>query len=187
MGNKKKYSSITELRECLEKGIDIKVGDTFKATDIGGKAVFEIADVRKKYIYVIRKYVLNDEFDKGHYELDEFLDGEYYSSLPQELTDLIVERDGHKIFVPREKEIFGENVYSAKEKGKQWEIFKTTKGRIRTQDDKYGIARWYWESSPYVSYSTYFCYVTTAGAAYGNYASNAHGVLPCFRIVASAT
>lgn len=187
MGNKKKYSSITELRECLEKGIDIKVGDTFKATDIGGKAVFEIADVRKKYIYVIRKYVLNDEFNKDHYELDEFLDGEYYNSLPQELTDLIVERDGRKIFVPREKEIFGENIYSAEEKGKQWEIFKTTKGRIRTQDDKYGIARRYWESSPNVSYSSSFCYVTIAGAADGNVASTAYGVLPCFRIVASAT
>ena len=167
------------------KASTLKVGDRLVTEDIAGKAVFEVAEIRKKYIYMVRRYVLPDDYDKSHHELDSFLNGEYLDSLPKELTDIMGKRKGSRIFVPYFAEAFGDLEdcsWADKSKGKQWKIFKKTKGRIRLNADKYGYARWYWLASPFVGNSNYFCFVAATGAPNASTASTSTGVLPCFKI-----
>ena len=167
------------------KASALKVGDKLITEDIAGKAIFEVAEIRKKNIYMVRKYCLPRDYDKTHNDLDDFLNGEYLDSLPKELKDIMGKRKGSRIFVPWFNEVFGDAEdcdWADKSKGKQWKIFEKTIKKIRLDSEKYGYARWYWLASPYISNSTYFCAVTTSGAAYYYNASASYGVLPCFKI-----
>lgn len=176
---KRIYEYISEIRDAKADG-SLKVGDMYLTKDSEGEALFEIADIRKKKIILCRKYLLNDRPMNG---LMEYLNGEYYNSLEGELKEAIVERKGQKIFLPREVEVFGDYIYSEDtEKGKQWELFKNVKKRIKChyKDDERSDC--WWLSSPYVSVATAFCLVNTSGAAGSYYASNSFGVAPCFLI-----
>ena len=167
------------------KASTLKVGDKLITEDIAGKAIFEVAEIRKKNIYMVRKYCLPRDYDKTHNDLDDFLNGEYLDSLPKELRDIMGKRKGSRIFVPWFNEVFGDEEdcdWADKSKGKQWKIFEKTIKKIRLDGEKYGYARWYWLASPYISNSTHFCYVNTSGAAGHNYAGISYGVLPCFKI-----
>lgn len=167
------------------KASTLKVGDKLITEDIDGKAVFEVAEIRKKYIYMVRQHCLPDDYDQTHHDLDDFLNNEYLDTLPQELKNIMGKRKGSKIFVPLFNEVFGDVKdcdWADKSKGKQWKMFKTTKGKIRLNGNKYGYAKWYWLASPTVSNTTNFCIVNTSGAPSHNGASNSDGVLPCFRI-----
>ena len=167
------------------KASTLKVGDRLITEDIDGKAIFEVAEIRKKYIYMIRRYCLPDDYDQTHDDLMDFLNNDYLDTLPQELKDIMGKRKGSRIFVPWFKEVFGEREdcgWADQSKGKQWKLFKKGYGRIRLNASKRGCSRWYWLASPYISNSTAFCIVTTSGApAYGN-AGISYGVLPCFKI-----
>lgn len=163
----------------------INVGDELVTEDYDGKAIFQVAEIRKNHIYLIRKFLLEDDkpMKTDSFDLMEWLNDTYLRSLPQELRDWIVSRKDNHIFLPKEIEVFGDYRWSSEgEKGKQWELFKKTKQRIRLRGDKEGYACSWWECSPYVSGSTYFCFVATSGAANANDASFAYGVAPCFRI-----
>lgn len=167
------------------KASTLKVGDKLITEDIAGKAIFEVAEIRKKNIYMVRKYCLPRDYDKTHNDLDDFLNGEYLDSLPKELKDIMGKRKGSRIFVPWFNEVFGDVEdcdWADKSKGKQWKIFEKTIKKIRLDGEKYGYARWYWLASPYIGTSAGFCSVTTSGAADYNGASNSSGVLPCFKI-----
>lgn len=167
------------------KASTLKVSDKLITEDIAGKAIFEVAEIRKKNIYMVRKYCLPRDYDKTHNDLDDFLNGDYLDSLPKELRDIMGKRKGSRIFVPWFNEVFGDIEdcdWADKSKGKQWKIFKKTIKKIRLDSEKYGYARWYWLASPYISNSTNFCHVDTSGAAYYNTAGNSSGVLPCFKI-----
>ena len=167
------------------KASTLKVGDKLVTEDIAGKAIFEVAEIRKKTIIMVRKYCLPSDYDKTHDEIKDFLNNEYLDTISQELIDIMGKRKGSRIFIPWFKEVFGDIEdcsWADKSKGKQWKIFKTTKGKIRLDSNKHGFARWYWLASPFVSNSTDFCYVNTSGAPDGYYASASYGVLPCFKI-----
>ena len=167
------------------KASTLKVGDELEIYDIAGEAIFEVAEVRKKNIYMVRKYVLPDDYDKTHHELYDFLNNDYLNSLPEELEAIIKKRKGSRIFVPYFNEVYGEDFdcsWADRSKGKQWAIFKKTKGKIRIGGDKFGWARWYWLASPTISDSTHFCGVNASGAPDYTTASKSCGVLPCFKI-----
>ena len=172
--------TLDEFIAAME-GDELRVSDELITEDIDGKAIFQVADIRKKYIYMIRKFCLEEE--QTHDDLRGYLNTEYVNSLDGELVCRMKKRDGDYVFVPREIEVFGEYKYSdPNEKGKQWELFKKTKERIRLHKNKEGCAFWWWESSPYVSNSTAFCAVVSSGSADYTNASNSYGVAPCFRI-----
>lgn len=178
---------ILDLESFFEllKDDDLAVGDELITEDIDGKAIFQVADIRKKSVYMVRKFLLegckpmkDDDFD-----LISWLNTTYIDTLPGALTARMKRRENDLIFLPREKEVFGETRYSdPEEKGKQWEIFKKTKQRIRLIGSRTGAACYWWESSPHISNSTSFCVVSSAGTAAGSGAGPATGVLPCFRI-----
>lgn len=101
-------------------------------------------------------------------------------------TTLITASD--KVWLPTEKEIFGAITYAAATEAAvqvQYPIFTDASSRVRKLGEN-GSAVYWWESSPYVSDSTAFCNVHSAGAPYGYNASTANGVLPCFRIAPSS-
>ena len=167
------------------KASTLKVGDRLITEDIDGRAIFEVAEIRKKYIYMVRRYCLPDDYDQTHDDLMDFLNNDYLDTLPQELKDIMGKRKGSRIFVPWFKEVFGEREdcgWADQSKGKQWKLFKKGYGRIRLNASKRGCSRWYWLASPHISHSTAFCIVNTSGAPGYDYASYSIGVLPCFRI-----
>ena len=99
-----------------------------------------------------------------------------------QVNTLITSQD--YIWLPAEFEIFGARTYSGSAEDsvhRQYPIFTDAASRVRTLGAN-GAAVGWWESSPNVSASAYFCYVTTSGAANSSPASNAYGVAPCFRI-----
>ena len=177
------YESTEELKEARAAGA-LKAGDQFLTKDIDGEALFDIADVRKKKIILCRKYLLKNCAGMGtEGELLTWLDEDYYSSLPKEVQDNMKSRGDSMIFLPREVEVFGEHIYSDEaEKGRQWELFKNVKKRIKCHSKGDERSDWYWLSSPNVSNSTAFCSVGTSGAASNYGASNSNGVAPCFII-----
>ena len=83
-----------------------------------------------------------------------------------------------KLFLFSEIEIFGSTTYSKAGEGSQYSYFATAANRIKYLANGSGSASWWWERSPYGSYSSYFCGVNGGGDAYINGASYASGV--CF-------
>lgn len=149
-----RYYDLEDFEAEIKKD-EIWVGDELVTEDIDGKAIFQVADVRKKYVYMIRKFALADERPMDG--LPEWLNREYYDSLPAGLRAMISPRKGEDVFLPKEVEVFGEHHYSPEaEKGRQWELFKKRKQRIRLFQNKYGKPAYWWESSPFVSTSTHF-------------------------------
>lgn len=132
-----------------------------------------------------------------------WLNGTFYSELSDELKAVIAERTVQtsigsqsttlqnatdKIWLPREKEIFGSTTYAVATEAataNQFDIFATAAQRVKTLGSAGSAASW-WESSPDVSNSTVFCFATSSGTASGNNASSAYGVVPCFHIIAAA-
>lgn len=131
----------------------------------------------------------------------QYLDGEYYSGLSDEWQNVIstyafqasigsqsstLQNEEHKVWLPMEYNIFGATTYAAATEhttggNEQFAYFATAANRVKSIN---GTASAWWECSPNVGYTTYFCGVTAAGAANNSGASNANGVLPCFMIAA---
>ena len=132
-----------------------------------------------------------------------YLNQSFYATLPDDVTAYIAERtvqysSGNggsslvaatdKIWLPREKEIFGTVTNSTGTEGatcSQFPIYATSANRIKTMGVSGAINSW-WERSPYVRASTHFCAVGSGGSAGYGAASGAYGVAPCFQIIATA-
>jgi hypothetical protein len=123
-----------------------------------------------------------------------------YDLLPQAVKDAIVEKThkssaggqstslaehSDKLWLPTEWEIFGSITYAAgTENGnvnKHYAVFDSAGDRIKHLGTG-GAATSWWECSPSVSLSAYFCFVSTSGGANDSGASNSIGVPLCFRI-----
>lgn len=123
-----------------------------------------------------------------------------YDLLPQAVKDAIVEKThkssaggqstslvehSDKLWLPTEWEIFGSITYAAgTENGnvnKHYAVFDSTGDRVKHLGTG-GAATSWWECSPNVSYSTYFCVVGSGGGASYNGAGDSVGVPLCFRI-----
>ena len=65
-----------------------------------------------------------------------------------------------------------------KDEGETYPIFTDNASRIKNLANGAGSANCWWERSPNVTYSNYFCGVYSGGGAYNGYASTSSGV--CF-------
>lgn len=187
----------------------LRIGDEIADAD---GTIYQVAhiDAENSCFYFARKFllperhVMNEErTNEGGWnesQMAEYLNGEVYESMSPALREAIsvhetitskggrsheLQTRHDRVFLPTEKNVFGEAVFSAEEEAEQnprWELFKETKERIRTIGDEYGPAVSWWESSPDVSASAYFCGVHAAGTPRYRSASYANGVLPCFCI-----
>ena len=72
-----------------------------------------------------------------------------------------------KLFLFSEIEIFGSTTYSKAGEGSQYSYFATAANRIKYLANGSGSASWWWGRSPYGSYSSYFCGVSSNGGASG--------------------
>ena len=82
--------------------------------------------------------------------------------------------------LPAEREIFDARNYCNQTEYNalfQFDYYKTASNRVKKLG-KTGTASDWWERSPFCSYSTYFCYVNSCGAAYINGASISCGLAP---------
>lgn len=74
-------------------------------------------------------------------------------------------KDAMKIFLFSEQEIFGTKTYSAGNEGTQYSYFATAANRIKYMQNGAGVAKWWWERSPYVESSEAFCNVSNGYAS----------------------
>lgn len=127
-------------------------------------------------------------------EMQGYLDNEIWNLLPSDLQDVIatVDRkymDGDeekiyrtKLFLPSASEVFDENnCFGEENLYEQLNYYRDRHHRVKLNGFGGGSANW-WLSSPNSGSAAYFCFVATAGAAYGIGASNSFGVAPCFII-----
>ena len=90
---------------------------------------------------------------------------------------------GSKVWMPLEYEMFGKTTYSpATERStgnaRKYPIFTDNASRVKKLNNGSGEANWYWEASPFASYTAFFCIVDGYGGANVNSASDTYGV--CF-------
>ena len=78
-----------------------------------------------------------------------------------------------KLFLLSEVEIFGSTSYSRSGEGTQYDYYKAGNSKVKKRN---GSAASWWERSPNVSGSRYFCLVGSNGGANFNYAGYARGV-----------
>lgn len=81
--------------------------------------------------------------------------------------------------LPSEKEVFGSTTYansSAESSNSQFEYYKTSSNRVKASLD--GVARYWWERSPYSGSSNCFCIVSNGGSADSTDAYNSGGIAP---------
>ena len=78
-----------------------------------------------------------------------------------------------KLFLLSEIEIFGSVSYSESGEGTQYDYYKAGNSKVKKFN---GSASYWWERSPYGSYSASFCFVTSSGYATYASASRADGV-----------
>ena len=82
--------------------------------------------------------------------------------------------------LPAEKEIFDSRSSSNETEFNalfQFDYYKTTSNRVKRLG-KTGSAGFWWERSPYYSFSTHFCFVRSDGNAYVSSASYTYGLAP---------
>lgn len=111
-----------------------------------------------------------------------------FSSLPADLQKAIkavnkltsagnqsatINTTSDKLFLLSEVEIFGSTTYSKSGEGSQYAYYKAGNSKVKKVN---GSASYWWERSPYGSYSTHFCNVYSNGNADYNSASNSYGV-----------
>lgn len=81
--------------------------------------------------------------------------------------------------LPSEKEVFGSTTYansSAESSNSQFEYYKTSSNRVKASLD--GVARYWWERSPFSGDSNHFCFVYSGGNAHYSSANNGSGIAP---------
>lgn len=123
----------------------------------------------------------------------DYMEKEILPLLPKSLIDIITPRiivqniDGveykreSKLWLPSLTEVIGENGMTEEcdFKDKQFPIFKTKKGRVKSLENG-DVWQRYWLRSPYGS--TTFWFVYNNGIYSSNYANAIYSVCPCFSI-----
>lgn len=166
----------------------LKVGDEIAETlKDGRKVVFVVMDdgvIGLKNL-LGRHYMNEDWTNKGGWlacDMRRWLNSEVLALLPDELLAAIKPHkfgdEEDKLWLFSEMEVFGEREWTENDpdRGFQFEYFKNPVNRVKFDED--GDAIWWWERSPYASYSNDFCLVDSYGNASINSASYASGV--CF-------
>ena len=84
-----------------------------------------------------------------------------------------------------EFEIFGTRSYanSAEQNyQQQYQYYKNGNSKVKYRHSSTSSTALWWERSPYYNSSSYFCIVSTNGAANSNYARFSYGLAPAFRV-----
>lgn len=127
-----------------------------------------------------------------------YLNETIYPTLPSDLKSVIIDKThmrtagnqstsyvsaSDKLWLPTEWEIFGAATYGGESAtyNKHYSIFPDATSRIKKRVNSTTANAW-WESSPYVSGTAYFCRVSNGGNANSIGASDSHGVALCLRI-----
>lgn len=214
--NKTTWAGIKRMVDAGIESSYLHPGDNYSvALSTGETVVFEVmgvdtyagcVDFIAKDLILTMKQQHTTDTNAGGWDgsdLKKWLNETFYTYLPDDLKAVITARDikasagsqsssilstSCKIWLPAEYELFGKTTYAATTEAanlKQYPIFTDNTSRVKHLGPT-GAATWYWQVSPNVGTSTYFCYVYTDGSATTAAASAAEGVAPCFRIQKSA-
>lgn len=153
-----------------------------------GRVMVVIKDCMEK-MHAMNDYATNAGGWKDS-AMRKWLNEDVLPLLPKELQAMIVPRtirqkiDGEevqtqdKLWLPSFTEMFGTEKaaeWAPRDLGdEQFELFDSERSRVKEVPER--GTWWYWLRSPYASYSTRFCLVSSGGYADGSYASAAIGV-----------
>ena len=191
----KKAQADGKLGELLQLGDELDV--TLKT---GEELTAQVADTKGEHMKLVLKDCMKDErsmnkkpTNKGGWrdsDMRMWLNETIFHMLPDELQEIIVPHhivqtaDGEtlesedKLWLPSLTEMLGEETAKdwapADTNETQMELFTTEHSRVKEVPGK--GTWWYWLRSPYASDSTYFCYVSSGGAALCYDASISNGV-----------
>lgn len=168
------YENTEELKKAIQEK-SIKVEDELITEDIGGEAIYVVADIGDKQIALVRKYVLRDPRPRRYkYDLIDWLNHEYKNTLDETLKVMMIAPEGQQLIdLPREVEVFGENEYGVHEKGSRWEYFTKLNNRICGTSENAEWSEWWWMNTQARASAADFCYCDGGGLAYYGSASNA--------------
>ena len=191
------------IRALVRSG-GLNVGDEIADELLTGeKITYVVANISPEEVYFISKDCLDQRvqwnasgLNAGGFkdsDVCRFLNTTVWNMLPEELRGVISEReclqivDGEesryplKLWLPTEYEVFEDDWASEAKEGKQFEIFKDPRNRIKGAGDGGSRAGW-WLLSVCGGYSTLACYVYNVGYAYYGSCSSAYRVPVCFSI-----
>lgn len=203
-----KESTWAELKALAEAGkLDevLNSGDNIPVTLKNGEEVsFDVGRDEGGKVYFIMHNCLKEPkpmnsecTNKGGWEESEmrkYLNEEVIKLLPDELqevikpTKIVQAWDGKrretedKLFLLSRTQVFGKdkNYEAIEPDDSQIDIFGTGRSRVKERESR--RTAWWWERSPYVNNSNYFCNVTSSGNSCNNYANASNGVAPAFCI-----
>ena len=100
--------------------------------------------------------------NKGGWEacdMRRYLNETVFALLPDELQAVIKPRNGDKLWLFSEVEVFGEHIWGEGNEGdKHIEYYKTPANRVKTLGEG-GDPDWWWLASPSSVHATNFCFV----------------------------
>ena len=195
-------ASWAQVKELVAAGA-LKVGDEISDNLLTGqKMVYVVADITEEEVKFISKDLLAERMEwnesgrntGGFKESDlcRYLNEDIWAILPEELKEVISEREclqivegkeerfKLKLWLPSEFEVFGDSWASEVEEGQQFELFKDSRNRVKFDQD--GERASWWLLSVCAGNSTYACSVSSRGGAYYASCSNAFRVPVCFSI-----
>ena len=167
---KRIFESIDELKKAIEEGT-IRVEDEIITKDKDGAAIFVVADIRDGWITFVRKFVLQDDkpMKRKDFDLIQWLNSDYMETLDADLKAMMIAPEGQQLIdLPREIDVFGENIYGVHEEGSRWEYFKKLNNRICGTGDDAEYSEWWWMNTQHKASAGYFCRCYDDGSA--NYA-----------------
>ena len=189
---------------ALVRSDGLKVGDEIADELLTGeKITYVVAHITEEEVHFVSKDCMekrvpwneNGKNTGGFKESDlcRYLNEEVWNLLPEELREVISEReclqivDGEesrfflKLWLPSEYEVFEDDWASEAKEGQQFELFKDSRNRIKGAGDGGSRARW-WLLSVCGGASTSACSVFSGGIASSSSCSGAYRVPVCFTI-----
>lgn len=169
-----------EIHDELKTGEPITLVVVEKDKPFDGDVMFMLKDCLRD------TYPMNDDYtNAGGWKtskLRKVLNTEILALLPDDMRAAIKPRviDGESdlLWLASEMEVFGLHDWTENDpdRGEQMAYYKRRGNRIKALSDEGEAAYGWWERSPFACYTTFFCFVDSAGGANGGSASNSFGV-----------
>lgn len=195
-------ASWAQVKELVAAG-GLKVGDEVSDNLLTGKKmVYAVADITEEEVKFVSKDLLPERVvwnesgrNTGGFkesDLCRYLNEDIWAILPEELKEVISEREclqiveGKeerfmlKLWLPSEYEVFGEGWASEVEEGQQFELFKDPRNRVKCSQE--GERAYWWLLSVCAGHSTNACFVDGYGTADSDSCAYALRVPVCFSI-----
>ena len=195
-------ASWAQAKELVAAGA-LKVGDEISDNLLTGqKMVYVVADITEEEVKFVSKDLLPERVvwnesgrNTGGFkesDLCRYLNEDIWAILPEELKEVISEREclqivegkeerfKLKLWLPSEFEVFGDGWASEVEEGQQFELFKDPRNRVKFDQD--GERANWWLLSVCAGFSSYACLVYYYGSASYYGCTGALRVPVCFSI-----